>query len=68
MPAGGNNNSGSDNDDDRLKIDTTAITQKGGNRSNYNVEGTRYIHTGRPGRPRKAQVDTDSRDYDNSNV
>lgn len=38
--------------------------QRGGNASNYNQEGTNYIHTGRPGRPRKADSSTDSSDYD----
>lgn len=42
-------------------------SQKGGNRSNYNVPGGQYIHTGKPGRPRKADTSTDSSDYDNSN-
>ena len=40
--------------------------QNGGNASNYNREGTNYIHTGRPGRPRKADVSSDSREYDTS--
>jgi hypothetical protein len=40
--------------------------QQGGNASNYNREGTSYIHTGRPGRPRKADVSSDSREYDTS--
>ena len=39
---------------------------QGGNASNYNREGTSYIHTGRPGRPRKADVSSDSREYDTS--
>jgi hypothetical protein len=34
------------------------------NSSNYNREGQSYIHTGRPGRPRKADVSSDSREYD----
>jgi hypothetical protein len=68
MPAGATADSSSDNSSGGLKVDTAAITQKGGNRSNYNVEGARYIHTGKPGRPRRAEVTTDSRDYDNSNV
>ena len=38
-----------------------------GNASNYNREGQNYIHTGRPGRPRKAETSSDSREYD-SNV
>ena len=37
------------------------------NSSNYNREGQNYIHTGRPGRPRKADTSSDSREYD-SNV
>lgn len=41
------------------------VTQKGGNRSNYNTEGTTYIHTGRPGRPRKAVPDTEKVDMEN---
>ena len=40
--------------------------QQNGNASNYNREGTNYIHTGRPGRPRKADVSSDSREYDTS--
>lgn len=36
------------------------------NSSNYNREGQSYIHTGRPGRPRKADVSSDSREYDSS--
>mgnify|MGYP003288897447 CR=1 FL=1 len=39
---------------------------QGGNSSNYNQEGTNYIHTGRPGRPRKADSSTNSSDYDTS--
>ena len=39
----------------------------GGNTSNYNREGTSYIHTGRPGRPRKADTSSDSREYDATN-
>jgi hypothetical protein len=39
----------------------------GGNSSNYNREGTSYIHTGRPGRPRKADVSSNSREYDATN-
>ena len=39
---------------------------QGGNASNYNREGTSYVHTGRPGRPRKADVSSDSREYDTS--
>ena len=34
--------------------------------SNYNREGQSYIHTGRPGRPRKADTSSDSREYDSS--
>lgn len=44
-----------------------SITHAGGNRSNYNTDDTEYIHTGRPGRPRKADTSSDSRDYDNTN-
>ena len=40
--------------------------EQGGNASNYNRQGTNYIHTGRPGRPRKADVSSDSREYDTS--
>lgn len=43
---------------------SSANDQTSGNASNYNRDGQNYIHTGRPGRPRKADVATDSRDYD----
>lgn len=67
MPAGGADNNKGSGSDDELRVDRAKITQKGGNRGNYNTEGTQYIHTGRPGRPRKAQTATDSRDYDTTN-
>lgn len=34
---------------------SSANSQTEGNSSNYNREGQNYIHTGRPGRPRKAE-------------
>ena len=42
--------------------------QRAANSSNYNREGQAYIHTGRPGRPRKADVSSDSREYDTSHA
>ena len=38
----------------------------GSGHTNSNVDGTEYIHTGRPGRPPKANVSSDSREYDTS--
>lgn len=55
MPAGG------------VSTSNNNPTQKGGNRGNYNTEGANYIHTGRPGRPRKADTSSDARDYDDTN-
>ena len=46
---------------------SSANDQSSGNASNYNRDGQNYIHTGRPGRPRKADTSSDSRDYDASN-
>lgn len=36
-------------------------------RGNYNTDDSEYIHTGRPGRPRKADSSSESSNYDNSN-
>lgn len=42
--------------------------EEGRMKSNYNREGQAYIHTGRPGRPRKADTSSDSREYDSTAV